>query len=181
MKVLIAGLLVCGLLLAGAVIYALIKRNRASIYSLMAVVLLCTGAGGYTIYRVIVGVQHAFTPRTGMQIYKALFGKPEYDCVTVISQQDQVIPKIDYAIWLYFETCPEEVSRILLRHRYAIKPYSDTGIHSGDETSVSWFKPSSINSDGIKVFEWQSEDGRNVSTLYVSADSTKVYCRDILD
>ncbi len=182
MKALIAGLLVCGMLLATAIIYALIKRNRASVYSLMAVVLLCAGTGGYTIYKVIVRVQHAFTPRTGMQIYTALLGKPEYDCVKVINQQDQVIPKIDYAIWLYFETCPKELSRVLARHSYTVKPYFLTHTHSDDTSSyVNWFQPDLLQGDSARIFEWRSEDQRNISTLYVSWDSTKVYCQDILD
>ncbi len=37
-------------------------------------------------------------PRTGDEIYNALFDKRQTDCVKILNYQDQVIPKIDYAI-----------------------------------------------------------------------------------
>ena len=67
-------------------------------------------------------------PRTDDEIYNALFGKRKFDCVNVLNKQDQVIPKIDYAIWLQFETCPEELKRILSQHEFTSEKISTSGL-----------------------------------------------------
>jgi hypothetical protein len=53
------------------------------------------------------------SPRTGEAIYEALFDKSPFDCVKIVNFQDQIVPKMDEAIWLRFETCPNELKRIL--------------------------------------------------------------------
>src|SRR5690606_39355592 len=58
-------------------------------------------------------VTETLSPRTGDEIYDALFDKRQTDCIKILNFQDQVVPKIDYAIWLHFETCPDELKRIL--------------------------------------------------------------------
>lgn len=40
-------------------------------------------------------VTETFKPRTGDEIYDALFGNRQTNCVKVLNYQDQVVPKID--------------------------------------------------------------------------------------
>ena len=82
-------------------------------------------------------------PRTGDEIYDALFDKRQFDCVKVLRYQDQVVPKIDYAIWLSFETCPNELKRILSRHEFSAGRLSTkdwNGKIPYGET-LDWFNP----------------------------------------
>ena len=127
-------------------------------------------------------VASALKPRTGEEIYKALFGPDKSGCVQVTNSQDQIIPKIDFAIWLKFETCPTELKRILSRHTF------DFGeVETGSWTEsipygevIDWVNPQ-VMGDTIFVFEYSSEDGRNIQTLWTSRDSTRVLCRDTFD
>jgi len=123
-----------------------------------------------------------FKPRNGYEIYDALFEKRQTDCIKIINYQDQVIPKIDYAIWLHFETCPEELKRILLRHEFTAGrfPTNDwNGIIPYGET-LEWFNPK-ILGDTIMVYEYSTNDSKNIQTIWTNLDSTKVFVRDIFD
>jgi hypothetical protein len=46
--------------------------------------------------------------------------------------------------------------------------------------SLSWFIPESMG-DTIRFFRFSANNGRNVQNIWVSMDSTKVFCSDILD
>ena len=124
----------------------------------------------------------ALKPRAGEEIYKALFGQDESGCVRVTNSQDQIIPKIDVAIWLKFETCPPELKRILSQHTFdfgKVETASWTESIPYGET-IDWVNPQ-IMGDTIFVFEYSSKDGKNIQTLWTSRDSTRVLCRDIFD
>jgi len=127
-------------------------------------------------------VTETLRPRSGDEIYDALFDKRRTDCVKILNYQDQVVPKIDYAIWLHFETCPEELKRILSRHEFSGGKNATNGwdgkIPLGE--TIEWFKPATLG-DTILIFEYSTENSRNIQTIWASVDSTKVFCRDILD
>ena len=69
-------------------------------------------------------------PRTGDEIYSALFGKTNNSCLKVLNQQDQIVPKIDYAIWLHFKTCPNELNRILQLHNFKTEKQASKDWHA---------------------------------------------------
>lgn len=122
-----------------------------------------------------------FTPRTGDEIYSALFGNTNHKCLRVLHHADQVIPKIDNAIWLYVETCPDELSRILQRHPFKVEKQSTQGwMPSGPSVNTDWFKPQSLG-DSIWVFIYNLDEYGNGQTIYSSLDSTKAFCIDVLD
>jgi hypothetical protein len=126
-------------------------------------------------------VAKTFKPRTGEEIYDALFGKREFNCVKVVNKQDQVIPKIDYAIWLRFSTCPEELNRILSQHNFTLEKLSTKNwngkIPYGE--SLDWFNPAKLG-DTIMVYEYSTSDNKSIQTIWTSLDSTEVFVRDIL-
>ena len=122
-----------------------------------------------------------FKPRTGEEIYLALFGKPQHGCLKVINQQDQIIPKIDYAIWLEFETCAEELKRILSLHNFTTEKQATKGWNTeGPLAHENWFKPEALG-DTVWVYKWQKDEYGNGQTIYSKLDCTKAFCIDILD
>jgi hypothetical protein len=127
-------------------------------------------------------VKESFRPRTGDEIYDALFGKRQSDCITILNYQDQVVPKIDYAIWLSFETCQKELKRILSKHTFTVEKLPTATLNGkipyGE--NLKWFNPTTLG-DTLMVYEYSSYDSRNIQTIWVNLDSTKVFVRDILD
>lgn len=138
----------------------------------------------YSIYlfvnKTIDKVQNSFQERSGYKIYEAIFDKKENNCVKVIHYQDQIVPKIDVGIWLHFKTCPTEVKRILQKHKFSrgIEITEKYNIPAAD--NIYWFKPEELG-DTIIVYEYSSENAKNIQTLWIKMDSTEVFCRDLLD
>jgi len=122
-----------------------------------------------------------FRPRTGDELYVALFGNGSNGCVKVLNYQDQVLPKIDYAIWLHFKTCPAELSRILAQHDFkrALQPGKD--LHADmPQSNDYWFDPG-VPGDSVLVFTSTRTDGRGGQTIYAVRDSSEAFCIDVLD
>lgn len=175
-------LLIFGLTLA----FGFIKKSRNLKVTSLVVFIIFIALAGWTGYKFVSKsynkVADTFKARTGDEIYDALFDKRQTHCVKVLNYQDQIIPKIDYAIWLHFETCPNELKRILSRHEFSSEKLStknwDGKIPYGE--TLGWFNPS-ILGDTIMVFEYSTNDNRNIQTIWTSLDSSNVFCRDILD
>lgn len=167
-------------------LFGIFRKNKklllASVFAF--VVFLCfAGWAGYKFAtKSYKKVTEILRPRSGDEIYDALFDNRQTDCVKILNYQDQVVPKIDYAIWLHFETCPEELKRILSRYEFSGGKVATNGwdgkIPLGE--TLDWFKPTTLG-DTILVYEYSTENSRNIQTIWTSLDSTKVFCRDILD
>lgn len=165
-------------------IIGLIKKRKKLIIVSIFIFALSGGSAGYTAFSIAQKSVHRMSEtlksRTGEEIYTALFGNPVQDCVKIINQQDQEFPVIDYAIWIQFTTCPQELRRILEQHSYttARQVTSDMEKDIPYGETIKWFNPKSMG-DTILVFEYSSDNQRNIQTLWASIDSTIVYCRDI--
>ena len=189
MKQIILLIVITGLIFLTGVftlILGIIKKNKNLKFISLIIFSGFIGFACWTGYKVVTKSYEKVTgtlkPRTGDEIYDALFGKRKFDCVKVLNKQDQVVPKIDYAIWLQFETCPEELKRILSRHEFKSEKLSTqswNGKIPYGETLV-WFNPTTLG-DTIMVYEYSTYDNRNIQTIWTSLDSTKVFVRDILD
>jgi hypothetical protein len=126
-------------------------------------------------------VTETLRPRTGDEIYDALFEKRQTDCINVLHYQDQVVPKIDYAIWLHLETCPKELKRIISLHDFKTEVLSTTGWKTdGPLAHENWFKPESLG-DSILVFTYKKDEYGNGQYIYSSLDSSIVFIKDVLD
>ena len=167
-------------------IWGLTKKNKnfklIALFSFFAFISLT----GWTAFKFVSKsynkVTETLKPRTGDEIYDALFDKRQTDCIKVLNYQDQVVPKIDYAIWLNFETCPSELKRILSRHDFTVEKLSTTkwdGKIPYGET-LDWFNPTKLG-DTVMVYEYSTNNSRNIQTIWTNLDSTKVFVRDILD
>ena len=113
-------------------------------------------------------------PRTGIEIYNALFGPDKSNCVKVTASQDQVIPIMDDAIWLRFESCPPELKRILSIHEFHVEKQPLTFFGEKSE-----WADRKIMGDTLLVFQYWDESAEYMQTLWTSTDSTKVICRDV--
>jgi hypothetical protein len=163
-----------------------VKKDKN--YKRMATVLffVFSGLTIYTGYKLFAGsyrtITKFFRPRTGDEIYEALFEKKQRDCVRILNYRDQLVPKIDNAIWLHFETCPEELKRILSRQKYSGQKLSSAdwdNTVSADQT-LNLFNPKSLG-DTIMVYECIITEGKNIQTIWTNTAGTKAIVRDILD
>jgi hypothetical protein len=165
-------------------ILRLTKKNKKLKLTALILFLAFIGFTSWTAFSFISKTDSKVTetlrPRTGDEIYDALFDKRQTNCIKILNYQDKIVPKIDYAIWLHFETCPKELERILSRHKFtAGKLPTDTwdGKIPYGET-LDWFNPITLG-DTIMVYEYSTNDSRNIQTIWTNFDSTKVFVRDI--
>ena len=120
----VVGLITCLVFLVIFIRGLIEKRIRTILFSLILLFLgVCSGLWAVYLftsksYKVINDV---FKPRSGDKIYEALFGLPVSNCVIILNYQDQVVPRIDYAIWLHFKTCPAELERIVSLRNYHVE------------------------------------------------------------
>ncbi|MGV3540033.1 MAG: hypothetical protein ACO1OQ_09490 [Rufibacter sp.] len=123
-------------------------------------------------------VSHSLKPRTGKEIYAALFGVPVYPCVQVKQMQDQVIPVLDTSIKLHFSTCPQEMERVLAQKPYEVEmKFRGKSILQEDDGPQDWFRPSLLG-DTLVEYRHQQEGSTNVQILYTNLSQTEVYCVD---
>ena len=188
MKEIITWTVISGLIFIGfltILIFGLVKNKRKFVLFSIGLLSLLVVSSGWTIYlfgsKSYNRVADMLKPRTGEEIYTALFGKAEDKCVKVLNYQDQVVPKIDYAIWLHFETCPDELIRILQRHNFQTDKQATKGWQTdGPSANEKWFKPESLG-DSVLVFKYNKDEFGNGQTIYSSLDSTRAFCIDVLD
>lgn len=161
------------------------KRKKITLVSIVFLVMTTIG-GSILVYKVISKgykkVSKIIEPRSGDEIYVSLLGKDSETCSKILHYQDQVVPKIDYAIWLHFKTCPKESGRILSEYPYhkELLKTKDWKSETPYGEGVEWWNPKSMG-DSILVFEYVITEGKNIRTFWMNMDSTEVYCRDVLD
>ena|SRR5690554_6300236 len=174
------------LLFLATLILGLTKKSKKLKLISLLIFLIFIGVTSWTVFKFASKsynkVTEALRPRTGDEIYDALFDKRQTDCIKILDYQDQVIPKIDYAIWLHFETCPKELERILSKHDFIVEKLStdkwNEKIPYGE--TLEWFNPTTLG-DTIMVYEYSTNNNRNIQTIWTNLDSTKVFVRDIFD
>lgn len=166
-------------------IFGIAKRKQKLIFISVVLFLFLTISCSWVFYvfsrKSYEHVVNMLRPRTGEEIYVALFGKTNNKCLKILNHQDQLIPKIDYAIWLHLQTCPEELKRILQLHNFKTDKESTKGWQTdGPSANEKWFKPEKLG-DSVLVFRYKKDDYGNGQTIYSSFDSTEIFCIDVLD
>lgn len=170
----------------GLLVNGIVRKRRKSILFSILILVISISLGITTAYKVITKsyykVSDFFKPRTGDEIYTALFGEAENECLEIVDYQDQIVPKIDYAIWLHLNTCPKECARILAEFEYDRETLAtkDWASETPYTEKISWWNPKEMG-DTVFVYEYTITEGKNIRTLWISKDSTEVYCRDIFD
>ncbi|WP_430402889.1 DKNYY domain-containing protein [Fluviicola sp.] len=121
----------------------------------------------------IEGLERFLRSKTGLEIYNSIFGCSQTDCVQVLNYKDQ----IDF--WLYVETCPRELDRILSKYPFRFdEPLSsedwDGNVPGAD--SLNWFTPMILGTD-IMVYEFSPDDSKDILTIWSNMDKTKIFIR----
>ena len=164
------------------IIYGIIRRNLKAV--LWSVACFFMGSLSGIWFMSLLGIRsyhrlsEMFRPRTGIEIYTALFGKPGKNCVEVPEFQDQVIPRLDDAIRLHIRACPGELRRLLEQH-----PYTGQKLISGAlqvSEKLNWFRPLEL-SDSVLIFTCNKDEYRNAIIIYSAADSTEMFLLDTQD
>lgn len=159
-------------LFAGVVLMlvAVKRKQMAWLYASLLSFLLMAACGGFAVYKLVTGsVGGLLRSRTGEQVYEAMFGKPAYDCVKVTQVQDQVIPVMDDAIFLSWETCPQEMRRILTRQAYSAMKVDTSSM----EGSLPFGREDWFEKKGDSI--WVYEAGQQ--KIWANVDSTRAFCR----
>ena len=187
MKEIISSFIISGIAFLLFIIFVIIgfTKNRKKLFLISFLFLLISLILG--IFGIIKATKKTLnkiaeisTPRNGNEIYESLLGKPKTNCVEILNYQDQTVPKIDYAIWLHFKSCPKELKRILNKKKFTFQKMSTKDINSDQpDGNKDWFKPEKLG-DSILVFKYYDEKN-NGQEIYSSKDSTEIYLKDIAD
>jgi energy-coupling factor transporter transmembrane protein EcfT len=125
-----------------------------------------------------------FKPRSGIEIYTALFGNPKDNCVTVTNNLDQLVPRLDCCIWLEFKTCPTELNRIIGKEPYKMTKYfsADTSFYVPAYTPKPfWWRPNLLG-DSVTVMQNYNPDNPNRDQILIfSKDSLHAFYCDMAD
>jgi hypothetical protein len=131
-----------------------------------------------------VKLDNPFKARTGNEIYTALFGPPEQNCVEVINKMDQTVPRLDSCIWLEFKTCPSEVKRILARShmKSQVLALADTSRYFPSYSPrPEWFEPAALGDSIILLRHYNPDNPNRDQILLFSKDSTHAFYCDMAD
>jgi hypothetical protein len=172
--------IILGALCLALAFTAIAKRRMAYLYGslgVLGVAILCAAMAFYlTAERSVAELRAYATPRSGADIYAALFGPPINKCMQVLDHDDALIPKLDNVIRLHVRTCPEELRRILAQGSYLAEMSTDlTGSKLDPAFSVEQLGP------GVLTSNWTVTEGRHWRTLHYRPDSTELIVIDILD
>ncbi len=178
----VSAVILCGFIVA--IFFCVLKRKRKFILAALFSLVLLAFFVSWTIFLVAGKSYNKVTtilkPRTGKEIYTALFGETFNECLNVLDQQDQIVPIIDTSILLLAQTCPEELKRILALHSYDMVKRSTADL-SFYEPAVAQ-KRFNVRELGDSVFVFSStiKENKNWQTIYSSLDSTIIICIDVL-
>lgn len=166
-------------------IIGIVKKNKIFITVSVCLLVVSVGFGVYVAYdlysKSVKKISDLLKPRTGEEIYDALFGKAKHDCVEILNYRDQTVPKIDYAIKLHFITCPAELNRILSLYEFDENIISTKAMRSESESQADeWFAPEKMG-DSILIYVYNKDDYGNDLIIYSSLEKSEVFCIDILD
>lgn len=180
---LITGL--CFVLFMALGIIAIVRKNAKIVIPGLILLLIGGGFGIYTgiifFYKAQNRLSKIIDWRTGDEIYTALFGEPEYDCLEMIGSQDRVLPKIDFAIYLSFKTCAGEMERITAQKPYEIDTLSKKDFYyPSPSMDGHWFQPSLLG-DTIISYNWLKDSVGNYQVIYSNPAMTEAYCKDVWD
>lgn len=165
----------------------IVKKSRKPVYIAIVFFLLAIPSGIYTgflfarkAYQKIktTKIENPLI-RSGMEMYTALLGKPETNCVTVINSQDQYIPRVDCCIWLEFTTCPKELTRIIAKKE--LTPVKGASYIPDYSPKPQWFVPQNLGSDHIMLRKNDPDDPNHDLLLYFSKDSTRAFYCDMAE
>lgn len=158
---------------------ALVKSRKKLLYAAVGLFIATGIAGGVFVYRLFNKVA-AFPnpdPRTGDEMYEQSFSKDRLDCVTVINSKDRENIFTSCCTWMEFNTCPEELQRVLAgRKHFTFKAGREMIASMKPATSErpDWWQPESLG-DSALVISFEFPIAGIQQKLMVATDSTKAF------
>ena len=164
------------------------KKNKRNIFISLAFFLVAISTGLYAVFlfttKSVKKISDSLKPRTGIEIYTALFDGPAYGCVEVVNKMDQIVPRLDCCIWLEFKTCPKELNRIINRESL-IRPtylYSDTSAYIPDYSPRPvWWNPQLLGDSAVVLQKYDPNDPNRDQILIFRKDSAHAFYCDMAD
>lgn len=172
--------IVLGVICLALAIMAIAKRQLGYLYGSLGALGLATLCAAMALFRTaersVEELRAYTTPRSGPEIYAALFGPPINNCVQVLLHDDALVPKLDNVIRLHVRTCPEEIRRIVAQGRYTQESSMKLSYTAENEA----YSIHQLGEDATTL-NWTVSDGRHWRTLHFRPDSTELIIIDILD
>ncbi len=167
---------------AALLVIGIVKKNTGLIAGGIVALLVFLAGVAYTAFtfvsKTLPAMQKVFHVRTGNEIYKSVFGAPDFECVEVVHSQDNNMPNIANGIRLHAYVCPEELKRILISGDFE----SDTldpeeVINSLQTPGHQWFHPEYLG-DTVIVYRTLKGFSGESQKIFSNADSNEIYCVD---
>lgn len=167
------------------------KKNKRKIrlsILILFIMIICGCWTGYMVFKKLYNkaadiADEILKPRTGMEIYTALFNAPESNCVEVVNQMDQMVPRLDCCIWIEFKTCAQEIRRIASQDIFTKNemPEADSTLDQPPfQPAPGWWKPSILGDSLVKLSD-AGNDSNRARILLFSRDSTHAFYCDMAD
>jgi len=193
--ILIATIIISALVFIFFIATGIIRKSILRI--LISLLFLCIAIGSFfflgvyaaskassKVTQTVNAVKQKFEPRTGNEIYKALFGKPVDTCGKVINQKDQVVPRLDCCIWLEFKTCSKELDRLITQQHFKTTKYNsvDTTNYIPDYSPKPlWWTPQLLDDSIIVSRDFNFDNPNRDKILIFAKDSSHAFYCDMAD
>lgn len=156
--------------------------NAAAVLAL--IVAVGTGAGAVIEARAL-DIQAAPTVaarRSGMDIYREMFGLPAQNCVSVTKHHDLLVPGIDKGICVRARICADELRRILQQQPYSSQtaPSSSVQRPAGGTYNSGDLSPEMLG-DTVFLYRTGITPDKRSRWLYSSVDSSEVVVVDVIE
>lgn len=170
----------------GLLIMGLLKRADPLVGAAIISLLIAVGAGLAAVQEASSLAPAASTlvvpRRSGMDIYRTMFGPSPTGCVAVTHHRDRLVPYIDKGVRIRVRTCAAELERVLKTgaYRTAIGPATNiprphaTAYVSGD------FAPEVLG-DTVRCHHVDASSHGPSRWIYMSLDSSEMIAVDLLE
>lgn len=180
-EVIICGSAAALLFLASVIMFIVAIATKKVKLALWALVpfMLAGIVGAYAAYAAVTKaykhISEELKARSGTEIYNALLGVPN-GCVEVEHSVDQLVPRMDPAIFLQCRLCSEEVERLLKAEDYTMtmEAWNNSAPGFPEEFDLT------MTGDSVMVFD-KMFDANHSRTIIISRDSTKMLMADWAD
>ncbi|WP_345076668.1 hypothetical protein [Nemorincola caseinilytica] len=156
-----------------------IVRQKVWLVMVAVVALFATTVAGYITFAqitatVVKTVTKTGAERTAEEVFAAEFDRPQTPCIQVVDYYDPSVSVLNDKLSICFSSCPAETRRILGRRRYDVAQRITTDVMAAmtERCCRNFVTPERF---GSTVLECLASEGKDAYTMYISADSTRVY------
>lgn len=170
----------------GLLITSLLKRSNAMVGAAILSLLIAVGTGVGAIHEANnLGPTAAIpviVPRSGIDMYNAMFGPSVNTCVSVTHHHDRLVPGIDKAIRIRARTCAAELRRVLDIVAYNSVRGSSNGVPkpTGGAYASGDFAPEALG-DSVLCHHRELTTNGPTRWIYMRLDSSEMVAVDMME